>query len=490
MMRNVLPWLARNAAARPDAPAFEDGTAALTWRALWEASRRIGAWLARRLPPRSPVAVCMEKRPAAVAAMLGALQAGCFYTVVDAAMPEARLRLMLDVFRPSAILCEAGEEARWRALTGDIPCAAEENIACDAAEELLDARQRDVIDTDLQYVLFTSGSTGTPKGVSIRHRSVIDLVDWAVDALGLDADCRVGNQAPLVFDNSVLDIFCALKTGACVHFIPRKCFLFPGRLMDYLEDKRIDTIFWVPSALIAPANAGVVREGRPRGVRRVFFCGEVMPCRQLNVWRASLPEADFVNMYGPTEITDVCAYYRVDRPFRDDEALPIGRPCGNTRITLVDGEICVSGTCLAAGYYNAPEKTAAAFVQRPDNPHVPEWMYKTGDLGAWNERGELMFLGRRDGQIKRRGYRIELGEIECALRACQGVEHGCCLYQPERDLLACVYTGSAQEKQLRAALKAALPKYMLPDAYHHLPLLPQTVSGKIDRLRLKRELGL
>lgn len=127
-------------------------------------------------------------------------------------------------------------------------------------------------------------------------------------------------------------------------------------MMDELEQRQINTLFWVPSALMHPANLGVVKDGRPRGIKRVFFCGEVMPNRQLNIWRRSLPDADFVNMYGPTEITDVCSWYRVDRTFEDGEPLPIGFPCENTRITLLDGEICVSGTCLSAGYYNAPEK--------------------------------------------------------------------------------------------------------------------------------------
>lgn len=486
MTKCALDWLDRAAERCPDAPALEDETSAMTWGQVRARSRRIGAWLACRVESGRPVAVCMEKRPLAVAAMLGALQAGCFYTIVDCAMPETRAALIFETLRPAAVLCDAGQEGRWRALGGDIPCIAAE-AAEGEADALLAARRRALIDTDLQYVLFTSGSTGVPKGVSIRHRSVVDFVDWAVDALRLDGACRLGNQAPLYFDNSVLDIFCAMKAGGCVHFIPRKYFMFPGRLMDYLEQKRIDTLFWVPSALSAPANAGVVRDGRPRGVKRVFFCGEVMPCRVLNLWRASLPEADYVNMYGPTEITDVCAWYRVDRPFRDEEALPIGYPCDNTRITLMEGEICVSGTCLAAGYYNAPEKTAAAFVQRPDARGVPETMYRTGDLGAYNERGELMFLGRRDSQIKHRGYRIELGEIECALLATEGVGAGCCLYRAEA--IVCFWAGEADEKQVRNALRAALPKYMLPDEYRRLAALPMTMNGKIDRVLLRQELG-
>jgi acyl-coenzyme A synthetase/AMP-(fatty) acid ligase len=222
-------------------------------------------------------------------------------------------------------------------------------------------------------------------------------------------------------------------------------------------------------------------------LQRVFFCGEVMPCRTLNLWQAALPGADYVNMYGPTEITDVCTWYRVDRAFADSDSLPIGYPCANTRIHLIDGEICVSGTCLSPGYYGAPDKTAEAFVQNPLRPEIPEIIYKTGDLGAYNERGELLFLGRRDSQIKRNGYRIELGEIESAMNAADGVVLACCYYDADAQKIIGAYTGEAEEKPLRNALKAVLPKYMLPDALLRRESLPRTGSGKIDRLALRRE---
>ena len=262
-----------------------------------------------------------------VAAMLGVLEAGCFYTIIDVQMPQQRVQLILDALHPALLLTDAGKAPILADAAGKLPCvSAETAVSCDIDESLLAARQRDIIDTDLQYVLFTSGSTGRPKGVAIRHRSVLDFVEWAVPALRLDETARFGNQAPLYFDNSVLDIFCTLKSGAYVYFLPQKDFLFPARMMDELEQRQINTLFWVPSALMHPANLGVVKDGRPRGVKRVFFCGEVMPNRQLNIWRRSLPDADFVNMYGPTEITDVCSWYRVDRTFEDGEPPPVCLP--------------------------------------------------------------------------------------------------------------------------------------------------------------------
>ena len=316
---------------------------------------------------------------------------------------------------------------------------------------------------------------------------MIDFIEWACPALRLPEGVRFGSQAPFYFDNSVLDIYCTMKKHGSLFLIPKGDFMFPGRLLKRLQEERIDTLFWVPSALTALAGAGVLSPGCLPEMKRVFFCGETMPCSTLNQWKKAVPEADYVNMYGPTEITDVCTWYRADREFADTDSLPIGFPCKNTRILLIGGEICVGGTCLSPGYYNDPEKTAAAFVQNPLRPQIREIIYKTGDLGTYNDRGELMFLGRRDNQIKRSGYRIELGEIECALQNAGDVELCCCYYDSEREKIVAAYTGNAEDAGIKAALKKALPKYMMPDLLLKREALPRTASGKIDRLALRQE---
>ena len=459
----------------------------MTWGELQQRAQEIGSFLHKSVAAQSPVLVYMDKSPACIAAMMGAVYAGCFYTPIDPAMPESRMQRIVSVLKPACILCEGRYQEKAAALDPQAQTVCVEEIPAEIDTLGLAEVRAKHVDNDLLYVLFTSGSTGMPKGVAITHRSVVDFIEWACDALDITADCRFGNQAPLYFDNSVLDLYCAMRMGAAVHFIPRKYFAFPGKMTAYLEEKAINTIFWVPSALTALVNSGALEKCVPSKMERIFFCGETMPCKTLNALRRHFPEARYVNMYGPTEITDVCTYFPVERDFADTDALPIGFPCGNTRILLVDGEICVTGTCLSPGYYNAPEKTAEVFVQNPLRTGVMELMYKTGDLGAYNERGELMFLGRKDSQIKKQGYRIELGEIECALCACPEVKSGCCFYDAQNEKIYAVYTGAVEEKPLTRAMKEKLPKYMLPDVFVQREELPLTGNGKIDRVQLRKE---
>jgi len=309
-----------------------------------------------------------------------------------------------------------------------------------------------------------------------------------------------GNQAPFYFDNSILDIYSTVKNAGKMVIIPEEKFLSSKRLCRYLDEVGINTIFWVPSALVLVANSGALDAVCPKGIEKVLFCGEVMPTAQLNVWRRALPNALYANLYGPTEITDVCAYFIVEREFSDTESLPIGFPCQNTEILVLNerdemvadgaiGELCVRGTCLSYGYYRSPEKTAAAFTQNPLNTMYPEKIYRTGDLVRYNQYGELLYLGRKDYQIKHMGHRIELGEIETAASAYRDVKQSCALYDVEKQrIILFVAAEDIDKTALYQHLKKCLPHYMLPSLIVDLEVLPLNANGKIDRLKLKEVL--
>jgi D-alanine--poly(phosphoribitol) ligase subunit 1 len=222
-----------------------------------------------------------------------------------------------------------------------------------------------------------------------------------------------------------------------------------------------------------------------------------MQNRHLNYWRRKFPEALFSNLYGPTEITVDCTYYIVDREFADDDPLPIGFPRRNMDILVLTeenlpaavgerGELCVRGTSLAHGYWRDPEKTAAAFTQNPLNLSYPERIYRTGDLVYRNERGEMFFVGRKDGQIKHMGYRVELGEIETAAVGIPEIGNACAIYDAAGSRIVMFYEAEHElaPAYLRKSLLQKLPKYMIPTVFSHEAELPLNANRKIDRLQL------
>jgi amino acid adenylation domain-containing protein len=361
---------------------------------------------------------------------------------------------------------------------------------------------RFVKDTDPVYIMYTSGSTGTPKGVVIPHKGVIDYIDWVTETFNVNNHTVIGNQSPFYFDNTVLDIYACVKTGARLVIIPEAFFKFQAKLPDYLNLSGINFIFWVPTVYINIANSGVLNECSLNGIKTALFCGEVMPNKQLNIWRETQPHIKYANLYGPTEITDVCAYYIVDRDFEDADPLPIGVPCENMGIIILNeenaecavsetGELCVMGTGLALGYYRQKDLTDKAFIQNPLNDKYMERMYRTGDLAYKTEDGLIMFVGRLDSQIKHRGNRIELGEIENAARNINGVSNACVVYDNDsQQIVLFLEKGEGLNiKSIRKTMLNMVPQYMLPNKTVILDSFPYTANKKIDRVALKLTLS-
>ena len=501
MLHIVTQYLRASASQYPEHNALVDNKCSLTYETFVAESEKISFSLIRKNLFKKPVAVLMQKSAKTLVTFLGVAMSGNYYTVVDDKMPQNRVEKILDTFKPAVIITDKINQKKA------VKLGCQTLLYEDLIQKSLQEKERDkiiavekkVIDTDILYVLFTSGSTGIPKGVIITHRSVIDYTEWVGETFNLDHNVIIGNQAPFYFDNSVLDIYSTIRNGGTLHIVPQMLYSFPIRLLEYIKNNSINTIFWVPTVLSRVADLGLLDKCDVSCLKKVLFAGEVMPARQLNAWIRALPKATFANLYGPTEITVDCTCYIVDREIRDDESVPIGYACTNTDVMVLNeknelasvnekGELCVRGSSLSLGYYNNPEKTAAAFVQNPLNNLYHELIYRTGDIVHYNERGEIIYDGRKDSQIKHTGHRIELGEIETAVSLNPCINSNCCMHNSVKDKLVLFYVGEINENDLRKYLAGILPEYMIPNIFHKLLEMPLNMNGKIDRLKLKEQL--
>ena len=499
MVKNILQMLEKTAQAFPEKAGFADCNGRIIYKDIVTYAKAIGTYIASMGTRGRAVAVIQEKSKESVVSFMGIVYSGNFYVPIDTKMPDDRIRKILDAVDPCAILTDDQNYMRSQSLKEESNVILYTDVIKTCPDEnILAEIRRKAIDTDPIYALFTSGSTGTPKGVVCCHRSVIDYADWLVDTFDFDENTIFGNQTQFYFSMSVLDIYATIRSGAELHIVPQGLFTFPVELLRYLNDQKVNSIYWVPTALCTVANLRALNKIQMPYLKKILFAGESMPTKQLNMWRKHIPDALYANLFGPTEITDIGLYYIVNREFSDDEPLPIGNTCDNVDILILDengkevrdgekGELCIRGSFLALGYYNDPEKTSDVFIQNPSNNHYPELIYKTGDLVSVNEYGELMYHGRQDFQIKHRGNRIELGEIEAAAGGIEGVELCACIYDDIKKKIVLFYAGEKMEfNAIEAILKTKVLEYMMPEEVIYLQQFPYNANGKIDRKQLKK----
>lgn len=496
-MKNILEYLERTAEQFGEHVAVADDTVQLTFSELKNKSQRIGSALSKLKTRNMPIAVYLDKTPACAAAFLGVVYSGNFYVVIDSFMPGERINKIFETLKPCAVLTDEQhkEKAKELKFNGEIVIY-EDAVRVPENAETLQAIRDSSIDTDPLYALFTSGSTGMPKGTVISHRAAMAYSEWAVKTFGFDESTVFGSQTPFYFSMSVTDFYSTIRSGARLQIIPKTLFSFPMQLIEYMNQYRVNTIYWVPSALGLVANWKALDYGELKFIKKVLFAGEVMPVKHLNYWRSKLPDALYANLFGPTETTDICTYYVVDREFADYESLPIGTHCDNCDGFILtedgrkaergeEGELCVRGAFLADGYYNNPEKTKEAFTQNPFNQAYPERIYRTGDLVKYNDLDELIYISRKDFQIKHMGYRIELGEIESSAWTVDKIKNCVCVYDETEDKIIFIYEGKVNEDELMKAMWKRLPDYMRPNVFIRVRQMPYNANGKIDRSYLK-----
>ena len=508
MKINLIELFEETVKCYPQKIAVIDKDREITFSALHQQSLRLASRLiSMDIAQNKPVGVFLDKSIESVYANLGILYAGDFYMNLDIKTPAERIRNIIQLVEPAAIISTTRQ---IKPIEGIIPSTVQV-ILLDEADETADVdatailrRLSTIIDTDPSCIINTSGSTGTPKGVVLNHKSFFDFIEWAIDTFHFGDDLVMGSLSPIVFDIYSFELCMLMAKASTLVVLPAHLAAFPAKILEVLEQHKVNFLFWVPTIMVNIANMDLLSAFKLESLKTVWFAGEVFPTKQYNYWHHHLPQTTFANLYGPIEITLDCTYYIINKEIPDEEPLPIGYPCRNTDILVLDdedrlvkeanveGELCVRGTSLAMGYYNNPEKTAAAFVQNPLNKAYPEVIYRTGDIVCYSEEDLIMFKGRKDNIVKHQGYRTDLGEIEhVIINTLKLVKNGCIVYNQAEKQITLFYEAEEEVPvtEFRLSIGKVLPKYMIPTAYHRLEQLQRNANGKIDRLFYKKQVN-
>ena len=504
MITNLLDYLNNTVKKVPNNIAVIDGDFTISFYDLAVKAKKLSSIIDTEINEiiRKPIAVFLDKHIDSFISDIGIMYSGNAYMNLDTKTPIQRIRNIIELIQPERIITN---NKYFDKLVEVWPESKIINIDLidfynvDYSPSKVNSKLNKIIDTDPLCIINTSGSTGVPKGVVLNHRSFIDFTEWAKSTTTISETEIIGSLSPLVFDIYSFELCMMMSLGNTIVIVPEELSAFPVRILQLIQKENVSYIFWVPTIMVNIANMDLLSKVSLPHLKSVWFAGEVFPTMQFNYWRKSLVNAQFINLYGPIEITLDCTYYIVDRLLSDNEPIPIGIACKNTDVFILnnkdelcstneEGELCVRGTSLAMGYYNNPEKTAIAFVQNPLNKAYPEIIYRTGDIALINEKNEIIFKGRKDSLIKHSGYRIELTEIEhVIINTLKLVKNGCAVYDHNKKRIIFFYESEVviSVADMRKVIAEVLPKYMIPNIFIQFEELPRNTNGKIDRFSLK-----
>ncbi|MBO6164581.1 MAG: amino acid adenylation domain-containing protein [Lachnospiraceae bacterium] len=511
-MNNLTALWLSTAIKYPEKTALSDGSVTLSFRQADAIARCWAADILQALPAGEeggaphPVLVAAERDVSSVLRCLAVLMAGHFYVPYDPEMTSEKLSHIVSDCAPPLALGE--EKHREKLAAAGFGGALLSLLAESDPEEK--AIPEDSSLPGLQtspetpaYMIYTSGSTGRPKGVLKSHGAMLYFIQAFKERFSLGSEEVIGNQTPFFFDASAKDIYLMAAAGATLEIIPPEKFVMPVTLIEYLNERKITYVCWVPTALALVTQLRTFEVVKPATLRKVFFVGEVFPLKQLRKWFETLPGIEYVNLYGSTEVAGISSAHVITADTLSDDTLPLGEALPGTRMLLISegqeireagqvGEIAIESPALALEYYHDPERTNKCFLtcDGPDGQPVRRLM--TGDMAAFDEAGQLHFLARADSQIKHMGRRIELGEIEAGAEKLSEIVRCCCLYDNNKKkivLFAELMPGVTRTgKEIRSALKQHLSEYMIPSKVVMMEHLPLNANGKIDRQQLKSTL--
>ena len=511
---NVQSYLENAARNYPAKNAVLDEKSCITYKILNDSSSRLAHIISNIASTKSQrIAFILKRSTNCIPVIFGILKSNATYIPIDAKTPVNRLELILNDSKPDAIICDNTTENKvldyrknnnmeiniFKIIMNhshDIDLA-----SIYSARQNINTSRHIISNNDLAYIMYTSGSTGSPKGVLISHANIYDYIDWAIQYFSIKDENNILCTAPLSFDMSTFDIYCAIKSGSTLCIADDATILFPEKLLKFIEANNITIWKSISSLLMYIDRAGALKKGRIPSVKKIIFAGETLPTKYLISWMQTFPDIEFYNGYGPTEATGVSLCHKIIKtPVNSNEKIPIGLPRKNTKVYLLrednsyagineTAELHISGPGISKGYLNDFQKTSNSFIQ---NPFVPgEIIYKTGDLVLLREDGNYEFIGRKDEQVKYMGYRIELGEIQHAMLSLDGIEDAATILFKNSiaDLneITAFYVSenSFEDNKLVSKLKEKLPDYMIPRRFIKIYRIPRNQREKIEKDALR-----
>lgn len=443
------------------------------------------------------IGVYMDKSFDMMIAIYGILKSGNTYMPISQDYPAQRILFVLRDSKAALVITDKDSYAQFNNLQSNIQCLDIQNR--EIWEQSTEC-QSFCLPIDLAYIIYTSGTTGNPKGVMVSHNSLMNRLSWMQHTYQLNETDVLLQKTSISFDVSLWELFWWSMAGASLCLLARGLEKFPMALVETIEIYSISVIHFCPSLLNTFLNYIIEnkKEKAVRSIRQIICSGEELLNSHVEKFKSSLyayNNTQLANLYGPTEATIDVTFYNCDFTFIPDK-IPIGKPIHNTKVFVVgdkdelmpvgkEGELCLSGVCLAKGYVNNKELTDKQFVF---SDALKATYYKTGDLVKMLPDMNLVFLGRIDEQIKIRGFRIELGEIETILGKYDGIQECCIIHKKVGDLnyLVAFIVADIEldDKKLREHVHKFLPYYCVPNKYIYIDKLPINISGKIDKKAL------
>lgn len=512
--------IVRSAERYPDSVAFRYSNQVLTYADLFHKMNQLAKLLIESgVKKGDRVGILLHRSMEAAIALYGIMNAGAIYVPLDPGAPVQRIQFTIEdcgikhlISQPALahvadrLISQGTKLATVIGITpGRLPITSVDWQEVWSLPTLQPSVN--ILENDLAYIMYTSGSTGNPKGMMHTHYSGLSYAKLSADLYGLNHEDKIGNHAPLHFDVSTFGYFTGPLVGASTVIVPEAHIKLPASLSQLMADEKLTVWYSVPLALIQLLQSDTLPQRDMSHLRWVLFAGEPFPTKHLRGLMQQWGHAKFSNIYGPAELNQ-CTYYHLFSPPQNDQPIPIGRAWGNTEILIIDengsevtagapGELLVRSATMMQGYWSRPDLNEKAFFKTEVVPGFQKIYYRTGDWVQLSEEGELMFLGRRDRQIKTRGYRVELDEVTAVLLSHEGVEEVAVVpfHDPSDvwmiEAFVILKAGSIAftADQMKIYAGKLLPWYAVPQVINIVNALPRTSSGKIDFQQLQSKTG-